>query len=144
MKVREVMSANPICCVPGDTAQHVAQAMRENNIGSMPVVVDQQSRKLLGMITDRDLCCAVIAEGLDPRRTTIEKFVTVNPVVCRDGENIDRCEQAMQERRVRRIPVVDGEGTCIGIVAQADVALKDKAERVSKTIAEISRPRKAA
>jgi CBS domain-containing protein len=144
MKVREVMSANPICCVPGDTAQRVAQAMCQNNIGSLPVVVDQQSRKLLGMITDRDLCCAIIAEGLDPKRTTIERFVTTNPVVCRDGENIDHCEQAMQERRVRRVPIVDGEGGCIGIVAQADVALKDKPERVSRTIAEISKPRKAA
>jgi len=118
--------------------------MRENNVGSIPVVVDQQSRKLLGIITDRDLCCAIVADGLDPKRTTIEKFVSLNPVSCRDGENIDHCEQAMQEHRVRRIPIVDGEGVCIGIVAQADLALKDRPEKVHKTIAEISRPTRAA
>jgi CBS domain-containing protein len=144
MKIREVMSTNPVCCIPGDTAQHVAKTMRENNVGSVPVVVDQQSRKLLGMITDRDLCCAIVAEGLDPKRTTIEKFVSLKPVFCREGENVDNCEQAMQEHRVRRIPIVDGEGACIGIVAQADVALKDKPEKVSKTVAEISKPTRAA
>lgn len=144
MKVREAMSSNPICCVPTDTAEHVAKAMREHNVGSIPVVVDHQSRKLVGMITDRDLCCAVVAGGLDPRRTTIEKFVTPSPVACRDGENLDSCERAMQDHKVRRIPVVDGQGTCIGIVAQADLALKDKPEKVSKTIAEISKPSRAA
>ena len=144
MKIREVMSTNPVCCVPGDTAQHVARTMRENNVGSIPVVVDQQSRKLLGMITDRDLCCAIVADGLDPKRTTIEKFVSLNPVSCRDGENIDHCEHAMQEHRVRRIPIVDGEGVCIGIVAQADLALKDRPEKVHKTVAEISKPSRAA
>jgi CBS domain-containing protein len=144
MKVREAMSPNPVCCVPTDTAERVAKAMLEHNVGSIPVVVDQQSRKLVGMITDRDLCCSVVAGGLDPKRTTIEKFVSASPVVCRDGENLDSCERAMQEHKVRRIPVVDGQGTCIGIVAQADLALKDKPEKVSKTVTEISRPSKAA
>jgi len=144
MKIREIMSTSPVCCVPGDTAQQVAKTMREKNIGSIPVVVDQQSRKLLGMITDRDLCCAVIADGLDPKRTTIEKFVSVNPVSCRDGENVDHCLEAMQEHRVRRIPIVDGTGACIGIVAQADLVLKDKPEKAFKALAEISKPVKAA
>lgn len=60
-------------------------------------------------------------------------------MTCRDGENLDKCERAMQEHQLRRIPVVDGEGRCIGIVAQADLALKDKPEKVSKTLLEISK-----
>jgi CBS domain-containing protein len=63
-----------------------------------------------------------------------------NPVTCRDGENLDDCERLMQEHQLRRIPVVDGEGRCIGIVAQADLALKDKPEKASKTVVEISKP----
>lgn len=140
MKVREVMTANPVCCLPTDTAQKVAQIMRDNNVGSVPVVSDQESRKLVGMITDRDICCSVVAAGLDPKSATIEKFVHASPVSCRDGENLDKCERAMQENRVRRIPVVDGNGACIGIVAQADLALKEKPEKVSKTVSEISKP----
>jgi CBS domain-containing protein len=139
MKVREVMTPDPVCCVPSDTAQKVAQVLRDENVGSLPVVVDRQSLKLIGMITDRDICCSMVAYGLDPKKTTIEKHISADVVSCRDGENLDKCERAMQEHQLRRIPVVDGDGRCIGIVSQADLALKDKAEKVSKTVAEISK-----
>ncbi|HLJ85312.1 MAG TPA: CBS domain-containing protein [Candidatus Angelobacter sp.] len=142
MKVREVMTPNPVCCVPGDTAQQAARVLRDENVGSLPVVVDQQSLTLIGMITDRDLCCSVVAEGLDPKTTKIEKYISGEPVSCRDGENLDQCERVMQEHQVRRVPVVDGQGRVIGIVSQADLALKDKPEKVSKTIAEISKPQR--
>src|SRR5438876_3672518 len=139
MKIKEVMSPNPVCCTPGDSAQMVARIMRDGNIGSIPVVIDQQSRELVGVITDRDLCCSVVADGLDPKATAIEKFMTLNPVTCREGENVENCERLMQEHQIRRIPIVDAEDRVIGIVAQADLALKDKPERVSKTVAEISK-----
>jgi CBS domain-containing protein len=140
MKIREVMTADPVCCVPSDNAQKVARILCEQNIGAVPVVADQQSRKLVGMITDRDLCCSVVAEGLDPKKTSIEGLFSIDPVTCRDGENLEKCERAMQEHQIRRIPVVDAEGCCIGIVSQADMALNDRPERVSKTVAEISKP----
>jgi len=63
MKIKEVLSSNPVCCLPSDNAQRVAQLMCEENVGSIPVVTDQESCKLVGMITDRDLCCSVIAKG---------------------------------------------------------------------------------
>jgi CBS domain-containing protein len=91
------------------------------------------------MITDRDLCCSVIADGLDPKASAIEKFMSLNPVTCRDGENIDNCERLMEEHQIRRMPIIDGDGRVMEIVAQADLALKDKSERVSKTVAEISK-----
>jgi CBS domain-containing protein len=113
--------------------------MCDQNVGSIPVVTDQESRKLVGIITDRDLCCSVIAGALDPKITAIEKFMTLNPVTCRDAENIENCERLMQEHQIRRMPIVDGDGRVIGIVAQADLALKEKPDRVSKTVAEISK-----
>ena len=140
MKIREVMSPNPVCCLPADSAQRVARMMCDHNIGSVPVVMNQDSRKLVGVITDRDLCCSLMADGLDPNTTTIEKFMTLNPVTCREEEDVESCERLMQEHQIRRIPIVDAEGGVIGIVAQADVALKDKSDRVSKTVAEISKP----
>ena len=143
MKIKEVMSQNPVCCLASDSAQSVARMMCERNIGSIPVVSDQQSKQLLGMITDRDLCCAVIAGGLDPKTTPIQKFITTKLITCRDGEDIDNCEKVMQEHQVRRVPVVDGQNHVIGIVSQADLALKGKSEHVSKTVAEISKPSRA-
>jgi len=139
MKIREAMSPNPVCCLPTDSAQRVARTMCDHNVGSLPVVLDQDSRKLVGVITDRDLCCSVIADGLDAKSVTIEKFMTLNPVTCREGENVENCERLMQEHQIRRMPIVDAEDHVIGIVAQADLALKDKPERVSKTVAEISK-----
>ncbi len=139
MKIREAMSPNPVCCLPTDSAQRVARTMCDHNVGSIPVVLDQDSRKLVGVITDRDLCCSVIANGLDPKNVTIEKFMTLNPVTCREGENLENCERLMQEHQIRRMPIVDADDHVIGIVAQADLALKDNPERVSKTVAEISK-----
>lgn len=139
MKIREVMSTNPVCCVPSDSAQQAARIMCDQNIGLIPVVLDQDSRKLVGVITDRDLCCSVVADGLDPKTATIEKFMTLNPVTCREGENVENCERLMQEHQIRRIPIVDAEDRVIGVVAQADLALKDNSERVAKTVAEISK-----
>jgi len=130
---------NPTCCTPNDTAQNVANLMCDLNVGSMPVVADHQSRSLIGMITDRDLCCRVLTHGLDGKSTPIQEFITYDPAICRDGENVEKCERLMQEHQVRRIPVVDKENHVIGIVAQADLALKDKPERVHKTVAEISK-----
>src|SRR2546422_71784 len=140
MKIREVMSPNPVCCLPADSAQRVARTMCDHNIGSVPVVMDQESRKLVGVITDRDLCCSLVADGLDPKSTTIEKFMTLNPVTCHEEEDVENSEGLMQEHQIRRIPIVDAGGSVIGIVAQADLALKEKSERVSKTVAEISKP----
>jgi CBS domain-containing protein len=140
MKIREAMSPNPTCCLPSDSAQKVARMLCDHNVGALPVVDNQQTRRLLGMITDRDLCCSVVAQRLDPKTTSIEKFISLNPVTCRDGDNLEKCERAMQDHQIRRIPIVDGEGRCIGIVSQADLALKDRGEKVSKTVAEISKP----
>lgn len=140
MKVREIMTPDPVCCLPEDTAQKVAAVLREKNVGAMPVVLDQSSRKLVGVITDRDLCCRVLANGSNPATMRIDRIFSANPVTCREGENVAHCEQLMQEHQVRRIPVVDGEGRCIGIVAQADLALKEKPEKISRIVAAISRP----
>ena len=92
MKLREVMSRDPACCVLTDTAQTVAKILCDRYIGSMRVVDDHQSRKLVGVITDRDLCCSVIAQGMDSKTTTIEKLITLSPLTCREGgENIETC-----------------------------------------------------
>jgi CBS domain-containing protein len=139
MKVRDIMTANPICCVPEDTVQKVATVLRDKDIGAVPVVLDQGSRKLVGVITDRDLCCRVLADGANATTTRIDRIFSSNPVTCREGENANHCEDLMQEHQVRRVMVVDGEGACIGIVTQADLALKEKPEKVSKVVAGISK-----
>jgi CBS domain-containing protein len=141
MKVSDVMTPDPICCTPKDTAEKVAKILRDHNVGSVPVVLDQKSRQLIGIITDRDLCVTVVASGLEPKATPIKRFVTSNPVTCQSDDSLDTCISAMQTYQVRRIPVVDDEGRCIGIVAQADLALRNKTEKTIETLVEVSKSR---
>ena len=139
MNIREIMTSNPACCLPNDSAQSVAQMMCESNVGSIPVVADRKSRKLTGIITDRDLCCSVVAKGLDPALSSIGEFMRTDPIACRPDDTVESCEQAMQMHQIRRVPVVDRDGCCIGIVAQADIALKHEPPQAYRTVVEISR-----
>jgi CBS-domain-containing membrane protein len=95
------------------------------------------------MITDRDLCCSVVARGMDPQKTAIEKFVTADPVACREDDNVDSCGRLMQEHQVRRIPIVNSDDGVIGIVCQADLALHEEPGRFSKIVAEVSKHNKS-
>jgi CBS domain-containing protein len=140
MKVREAMSGDPVCVLATDKAQKVAKQLCEHNIGSAPVVADHDSKKLIGMITDRDLSCSIVAGGLDPKSSTIERAMTSDVVSCREGENLENCARLMREHQVRRIPVVDGKGAVIGILSLADIAQKERPEKVVATVKEISKP----
>ncbi|HEX6466581.1 MAG TPA: CBS domain-containing protein [Terriglobales bacterium] len=138
MKVKEVMTADPVCCRLSDTAQEVAKVLRDEDIGSVPIV--SQDRKLEGIITDRDLCCTIVAEGLDPQTTPVNNYVTRNPVACRADDDLEDCEKSMQKNQIRRMPVVDDQQRCIGMVAQADLVLREEPKKVQETVAEISKP----
>ncbi|HSS96791.1 MAG TPA: CBS domain-containing protein, partial [Terriglobales bacterium] len=107
-----MMTQRSVCCRTSDSAQSVAKALREEDVGSLPVIAD--SGQLIGMITDRDLCCTIIAQGLDPSTTQIEIVMKRNPVSCRAEQSLDGCDKLMQIHQVRRVPVVDEEGRCIG------------------------------
>jgi CBS domain-containing protein len=134
------MTQNPVCCRAKDTVHRVAQILRDRNIGSVPVIAEGDSRRLSGLITDRDLCCRVVAEGLDPKQTSIEAYITRDVVTCRPQQSMDSCLRLMQVHQIRRILVVDEDDRCIGIVAQADLARSTESDKVHQTLAEISKP----
>ena len=106
MRVKDVMTQHPVCCLTSDSAQSVAKTLRDEDVGSLPVVADGDSPRLVGIITDRDLCCTIVAQGLDPVTTTIEVLMKRNPVSCRAKQSLDACEKLMQVHQVRRLPVV--------------------------------------
>lgn len=124
MNCQEVMTPAPVCCVPDDVVIDVARKMRNEDIGSIPVVADHQGQRLVGMLTDRDLAVRVVAEGRDPRQTPVRDVMSMQPVTCRDTDVYQQALQVMGEFQVRRIPVVDGQGRLAGIIAQADVATR--------------------
>lgn len=124
MNCQDVMTPAPICCVPDDVVIDVARLMRSQDIGSIPVVVDHTSQRLVGMLTDRDLAIRVIAEGRDPRETAVRDVMSMQPVSCQATDVYQQALQAMGEYQLRRIPVVDSAGRLAGIIAQADVATR--------------------
>ena len=137
-KVQDVMSKNPICCTANQTAQEVAKALRDQNIGSVPVVDDQQSLRLEGVVTDRDPCCTVIADGKDPKTITVRDAMTTNPIACKTHDSLENCLKLMQQHKIRRVPIVDDQNRVIGIVAQADISVAAEPDKVHKTLSDIS------
>jgi CBS domain-containing protein len=118
----EIMTRNPECVTPNDSVMKAAQLMKSEDVGPIPIVKD--GRKLEGIITDRDLALKVVAEGRDPKTTTVEAVMTDNLVTCKGNDDVQKVLTLMQKHQVRRIPVVDNEDQLIGIIAQADVATR--------------------
>jgi CBS domain-containing protein len=143
MKVGKIMTKRVVCCTGADTVQSAARLMGLRNIGALPVIADEHSRRLIGIVTDRDLCCRVLALGKSPSAVTIHEVMTRNPFTVTEEAGLEKCEKLMQKNRIRRVPVVDEAGRCVGIVAQADLARWAKPTEVAKTLAMISLPARA-
>ena len=120
----EVMTREPACCAPGEWISAVAAMMKREDVGSVPVVESREDRKLVGIVTDRDLVVKVLATGADVARATVADAMTSNPASCSEDDPVEKALQLMAERQVRRMPIVDGEGRLRGIIAQADVATR--------------------
>jgi CBS domain-containing protein len=121
MKIQDVMTPNPMWCLPEDTSIQAARMMRELNVGIMPVVKSLTDRKLVGVVTDRDLCLGVVAMDQHPAAVPVQKCMTTNMVACLPDEDILRAADLMEEHQVRRIPVVDQQGILQGMISTADI-----------------------
>jgi CBS domain-containing protein len=138
-KCDEVMTKNPVCCLPDDMVVKVAQLMKRENIGPIPVIENEETRKLVGIVTDRDLALKIVAEGRDAKSTKVEAVMTHEVVTCRADDDLQRALDAMSEHQLRRIPIVDNENKIVGIISQADVATRvDQPEKTAEMVKEIS------
>jgi CBS domain-containing protein len=142
MLVKDTMSKKVVFCMLSDTAQEAARIMKIHGVGALPVVSDFASARLEGIVTDRDLCCSIVAEAKLAETTKIADVMTRNPVTCAPENTLEDCESLMQKHQIRRIPVIDDKRRCVGIVAQADIAAYASVAEIAKTLAEISRPQK--
>ncbi len=120
MRAKEIMTKDPDCLRGDDTARHAAQVMRDRDCGCVPVVDD--AGKVVGIVTDRDLAVRGIASGKDPS-TKLNDLMTPMATCCGPDDELRDIEQKMAELQVRRIPIVDSAGRCVGIISQADIAL---------------------
>jgi CBS domain-containing protein len=134
---RDVMTPNPACCTPNTTLVQVAKMMLHNDCGEIPVL-DGNSIPI-GVITDRDIVCRVVAEGKNPATGTVEHFMSQPIVTVRADEPIEDVVSTMEKHQIRRVPVTDERGSCLGIIAQADVAWIAEEHSVAELVREVSR-----
>jgi CBS domain-containing protein len=135
----EVMTPNPVCCLPTDSVKRAAELMKSENVGPIPVIEDEQKRKLIGIVTDRDLALKVIAEGCDPNITQVESVMTRVVVSCLADDPLQKAMDLMAELQLRRIPIVDQENVILGIISQADIATRQhQPEKTADVVKEIS------
>jgi len=140
MQAREVMTPDPVCCTPSMSAQGVARLMRENDCGAIPVVERDGSRKLVGVVTDRDIAVRGVADGRGAD-TPVEQLMTPHPQSCSQDADVEDVEEVMKRNRIRRVPIIDAAGLLVGIIAQADLALKlDDEEEVAEVVVRVSEP----
>ena len=138
MKAKDIMTQNPRVVTPETPVQEAARLMRTEDTGVLPVVESEGSRRLIGVITDRDITLRVVADGMTSAQ--VRDAMSSNPKSCRPDDNVKDVMRAMSDAQVRRIPIVDDGGMVVGIVSQADVVLEADGRKVEKAIEAISQP----
>jgi len=138
--VKEIMTKDPACCEPNTPLTECAKMMCEHDCGEIPVVSGSTEKKLVGVITDRDIVCRAVVKGSDIRSAKVGDFMTKDCATVKENSSIDECINVLKQRQIRRVPVVDEQGKCCGIVSQADLARKERPERTADFVRRVSEP----
>jgi CBS domain-containing protein len=140
MKVKSVMTPDPACCTPATPLREVAQMMATHDCGEIPVVESLGSGKPLGVVTDRDIVIRTLAKGRNPMDLAAGDCMS-SPAACvTESASLSEAVDLMESRQLRRILVVDEDGSICGIVAQADIALHGRDKKTGEAVEQISKP----
>jgi CBS domain-containing protein len=138
-KCDEVMTKYPVCCLPTDSVVKAAGLMKSKNIGSIPVIENERTQKLVGIVTDRDLAMRIVAAGRDAKFTNVDAVMTYKVVSCLAEDDLQKALDMMAKQKLRRIPIVDHDHKILGIITQADVATRNnQPEQTAQMVKEIS------
>jgi len=135
MKVKEIMAVNPKACTTTTNLAEAASFMWDYDCGILPVVAD--GGRVVGLITDRDICIAGATKNRNLSDIAVEEIITSKIYSCAPEDDVRKALQTMQQRKVRRLAVVAPDGTLQGIVSINDITLNAK-ETTGKKVPEIS------
>ena len=138
MKAKDIMTQNPRVVTPDTSVQEAARLMQREDTGVLPVVESEQSRRLVGMITDRDIAIRVVAEGKNS--ASVRDAMSSGVQTAKPDDDAKTVMDLMAREQVRRVPIVDDSGAVVGIVAQADIVREGDDKRAEQTIEAISQP----
>lgn len=137
MRCREIMTGKVSVANGEMTLQDVAKMLKDGDIGILPVV-EKDTNKLLGLVTDRDIVVRAVAEGRGIE-TPVSEIMTMTLYTAKPDDFAFQAIRTMGDKQVRRVPIVNDEGVLQGIVSMADVALEMEDEReIAETLEEIS------
>jgi len=131
------MTVNPACCTPETPLEDVAKLMVQHDCGEIPVI--DPAEQVIGVVTDRDIVCRVVAQGKNPLAYTAEICMSDPVVTVRPDTPLDEVVATMERHQIRRVPVVDDRDSLVGIVSQADVSWAGAPGEVAKLVREVSR-----
>jgi CBS domain-containing protein len=135
--IREVMSSNP-CAIEADKpVAYAARMMKDEDVGLAPVV---EGDRLVGALTDRDIVVRVVAEGKNLQSVTVREVASTEVVTVDPQQELDEALQLMASKQVRRLPVVEGDGRLVGVLAQADIAREAEDKQTGQLVEDISQP----
>ena len=134
---RDVMTANPSCCKPETPLDQVAKLMLRHDCGEIPVI--DAAEQVVGVVTDRDIVVRVVADGKNPAAYAAEKCMSQMVVTVPVDATLKDVLSTMEKHQIRRVPVVDDRGICVGMIAQADLAWTGGAREVAELVREVSR-----
>jgi len=138
MKARDLMSKNPSCVTPEMSIRDAARLMKTEDVGVLPVVESEGSKRVIGLVTDRDIAVRAVAEGR--AEASVRDVMTADPRTAREDDDVDNVMSLMGQEQVRRIPIVDERGQLVGIVAQADIVRRASDRKAERTVEKISEP----
>ena len=142
---QDLMTPNPTWCTPENAVDAAARLMVDGDCGAIPVVDDAQTLRPIGIITDRDIACRVVAKGWSPTACRVREVMTPEPATLRMDATIHECAKTMEQLQIRRMLIVDEFGKLTGIIAQADLARAGKREpelerELAELVEEVSEP----
>lgn len=119
MKVKDAMHEGAEWVTPDTPVSEIARRMRDKDIGAIPV---GENDRLVGMVTDRDITCRAVAAGKDVSKTSAREVMTKGIVYCRDTEELDDALRIMEQKKLRRLPVIDEKKRMVGMLSLGDIA----------------------
>ena len=143
MNVEDIMTSNPVCCTPETKLEDVARMMVDCDCGEIPVVESFESKVCVGVVTDRDIVCRVVAKGMNPLEVQVSECMTKPTLTVDIQSSLEDACQLLEENQIRRVPVTE-DGKICGIVSLADIAEELGRKESGQVLRQVSKPTSSA
>lgn len=141
MTAKELMTANPACCTMETSLADVARMMVQCDCGEIPVIERQDVKRIVGVVTDRDIVVRGVAQGKNCATVNAGAVMSSPAITVKERDGLDEVVRVMEANQIRRVPVVNQAGEICGIIAQADIARTGSQKETGELVREVSAPR---